>query len=154
MVYAWTPEQDEILIEGFHAGETQPKIAARLGIPYSKIRHRISFLRRHKILPPPTTFIRQRLASIEEVQRLVCERFGVPRAALVGITRNPDAMKARQIGMALALKYCGRSVTIVGEKFRRNHTTVLHAADVAPTKYPEDFVRLEAVILEKKALAA
>lgn len=153
MPFVWSPEDDAVLIAGINARESQTKIAAKLGTVRSEIQNRVYHLRRQNILPIPV-FDRPRIVSICEVQRVVCETFGITQSELISARRSPKIVKPRHIAMALSYKLSGHSTTIVGEKFGRDHSTIIHAVRVANERYPQELARVESRILEAKKAAA
>ena len=58
---------------------------------------------------------------------LVTEALDVARAALLSTQRNGGSVFARQVSMYLMRKQIGLSLASIGERYGRDHTTVLHA---------------------------
>lgn len=66
--------------------------------------------------------------TIDTIQRLVCEYFGVNYDKLLHKTRKREFVQARQISMYLAKNYTKNSLKVIGEHFGgRDHTTVIHS---------------------------
>ncbi|MCC6767158.1 MAG: chromosomal replication initiator protein DnaA [Deltaproteobacteria bacterium] len=65
--------------------------------------------------------------TIERVESLVSEVLGVPGGALASDQRNARLVFARQVSMYLMRKQIGLSLAAIGERYGRDHTTVLHA---------------------------
>jgi chromosomal replication initiator protein len=71
-----------------------------------------------------------RKASVDRVQRVVADHFGVAPDLLIAKVRTQPIARARMVAMALTLKLCHLSLKQVGANFGgRDHTTVLHARD-------------------------
>ena len=64
---------------------------------------------------------------VERVESLVTEALDVPRPALLSAQRNTRLVFARQVSMYLMRKQIGLSLASIGERYGRDHTTVLHA---------------------------
>ena len=66
--------------------------------------------------------------SIDYIQQLVAESFGITVEDLTSNKRPAEIATARQIGMYLAREYLGDSLQQIGYAFnRKDHTTVMHA---------------------------
>jgi chromosomal replication initiator protein len=66
--------------------------------------------------------------TIESIQELTAEAFGVTRDELVSASRAARIAWPRQIAMYLAREHTSETLPSIGERFGgRNHTTVLHA---------------------------
>ena len=66
--------------------------------------------------------------SIEDIQRVVCEYFGIPEDLIRGKTRKQEIVNARQIAMYLAKELTNSSLKTIGLHFGgRDHSTVIHA---------------------------
>jgi hypothetical protein len=66
--------------------------------------------------------------KVEEIQRAVCQFYGVSKIDLLSKRRTANICRPRQIAMYLAKTLTFRSLPEVGRKFGgRDHTTVLHA---------------------------
>jgi chromosomal replication initiator protein len=64
---------------------------------------------------------------VERVEGLVSEVLDVASAALVSSQRTARLVFARQVSMYLMRKQIGLSLASIGERYGRDHTTVLHA---------------------------
>jgi chromosomal replication initiator protein len=64
---------------------------------------------------------------VERVESLVTEALDVERPALLSGQRNARLVFARQVSMYLMRKQIGLSFAAIGERYGRDHTTVLHA---------------------------
>jgi chromosomal replication initiator protein len=64
---------------------------------------------------------------VERVEALVTEALDVARPALLSAQRNARLVFARQVSMYLLRKQIGLSLASIGERYGRDHTTVLHA---------------------------
>jgi chromosomal replication initiator protein len=77
--------------------------------------------------------------SVEDVQRVVCERYGLRLSDLLSKKRSRDVAFPRQIAMYLSRKLGGGSFPVIGEKFGgRDHTTVMHALRVIEARLRND----------------
>ena len=66
--------------------------------------------------------------SIERIQELVCERFGVTHDELTGERRSQNIVYPRQVAMYLSRALTDSSLPKIGKEFGgRDHTTVMHA---------------------------
>ncbi len=66
--------------------------------------------------------------SIEEIQRIVSEHFGIPPDMLKAKTRKQEVVLARQIAMYLCKELTDSSLKTIGLHFGgRDHSTVIHA---------------------------
>ncbi len=66
--------------------------------------------------------------TVEQVQELTAEAFGITPEELVGPGRAPRVSWPRQVAMYLARKHLRATLPAIGERFGgRSHTTVLHA---------------------------
>ncbi len=65
--------------------------------------------------------------SAERVETAVSEALDVPEAALLSAQRNARLVFARQVAMYLMRKQIGLALAAIGERYGRDHTTVLHA---------------------------
>ena len=75
--------------------------------------------------PRPGT---RRPQTIDEVQKEICEHFGLSREELLSSARAPRIAWPRQLAMYLARELTGSSLPAIGREFGgRDHTTVLHA---------------------------
>lgn len=75
---------------------------------------------------------------IAAVRRLVCLRYGVTRAEIVGRRRLSRLVRPRQVAFWLALKVTGASSSEIGRAFGRDHTTVLHGASCVEERRRRD----------------
>jgi Bacterial dnaA protein helix-turn-helix len=65
--------------------------------------------------------------SIEDIQAAVARHCRVARPDLISARRTSDVVRPRQIAMFLARHLTPHSLPVIGGKFGRDHTTVLHA---------------------------
>lgn len=74
--------------------------------------------------------IRSRTISVENIQRVVCEHFGIPLKELIGPKRTRIYARPRQLAMGLARELTGDSFPEIGMAFgKRDHSTVMHACE-------------------------
>jgi chromosomal replication initiator protein len=77
--------------------------------------------------------------SIERIQELVCERFGVTHAELTGERRSQNIVYPRQVAMYLSRELTDSSLPKIGKEFGgRDHTTVIHATSKIARLIRED----------------
>src|SRR5206468_11373306 len=66
--------------------------------------------------------------TIQQIQKAVGERFGVPEEALIGARRDRKTSLARQVAMYLTRELTRSSLSQVGELFGgKTHSTVLYS---------------------------
>jgi len=83
----------------------------------------------------------------------VLQVFGVDAGELMGGSRRRSVCQARHVGMYLARKLTGSSLTEVGRFFGgASHSTVKHAVDKIEQALPAD-LRLAALVEQAKAQA-
>ena len=81
----------------------------------------------------------EKVITIEQVQRKVCELFGLKPSDLKAKTRTKAIAFPRQVAMYLARQLTHASLAEVGRAFGgKDHTTVLHAVDKIHTLLQED----------------
>ncbi|MBM2840486.1 MAG: chromosomal replication initiation protein DnaA [Bacteroidetes bacterium] len=81
--------------------------------------------------------------TIEEIQRVVCEYFGIPEDLIRGKTRKQEIVNARQMAMYIAKELTNSSLKTIGLHFGgRDHSTVIHAYQSV-----EDQMRLDSKYL-------
>jgi chromosomal replication initiator protein len=81
----------------------------------------------------------EKIITIDQVQRKVCDLFGVKPSDLKAKTRTKTIAFPRQIAMYLARKLTHASLAEVGRAFGgKDHTTVLHAVDKISGLLEED----------------
>jgi chromosomal replication initiator protein len=77
--------------------------------------------------------------SIDGIQELVCERFGVTHAELTGDRRSQNIVYPRQVAMYLSRELTDSSLPKIGKEFGgRDHTTVIHATSKIARLIRED----------------
>jgi len=77
--------------------------------------------------------------SVEDVQRVACEYFGITRDQLLGRGRSQNIAMCRQVAMYLVREIVGLSYPQIGQAFGgRDHTTALYACEKLATLYDED----------------
>jgi chromosomal replication initiator protein len=81
----------------------------------------------------------EKVITIDQIQRKVCEFFGIKLSDLKAKTRTKAVSFPRQIAMYLARQLTHASLSEVGRAFGgKDHTTVLHAVDKVQTLLQED----------------
>jgi len=77
--------------------------------------------------------------KIEDIQRIVCEHFGLTLNDLKSKRRTQNLAVPRQIAMYLSRKLVSASFPVIGEKFGgRDHSTVIHACTVVSQRQEAD----------------
>jgi chromosomal replication initiator protein len=77
--------------------------------------------------------------SIERIQDLVSERFGMSRKQLCGSRRSQNIVYPRQVAMYLSRELTDSSLPKIGREFGgRDHTTVMHATSKIQRLIKED----------------
>src|SRR6266536_144184 len=77
--------------------------------------------------------------SIDRIQELVCDRFGVTLAELTGDRRSQNIVYPRQVAMYLSRELTASSLPKIGKEFGgRDHTTVIHATSKIARLIKED----------------
>lgn len=72
--------------------------------------------------------VRDRLVTIQNIQKTVCDYYQSRLSDLLSKKRNRSIARPRQVGMYLSKKLTRHSLPEIGEAFGgRDHTTVLHA---------------------------
>ena len=96
---------------------------------------------------------RGRAITIEDVQRTVCEHFGLSLTEIRSKRRTQSLASARQVAMYIARKLVRASFPQIGQKFGgRDHSTVMHAQDVVERRLAEDPAFRAAVEALERAL--
>ena len=81
---------------------------------------------------------RSMIATAKCILRSVCCHFGVPSDVLLSRTRTARVAEARQAAMTLIRRNTDFSLVEVGEIFRRDHATVIHAMRAVDRKAEVD----------------
>ena len=77
--------------------------------------------------------------SVEEIQQLVAERFGISRAELVGSSRAATPLRARQVAIYLTRDLTQLSLPEIGRLYGgRDHSTVLNSLRRVEASIDED----------------
>ncbi len=83
---------------------------------------------------------RNRVITVEDVQRAVCDRFQVKIAELKSKKRTKNLVIPRQIGMYLVRELTNLSFPEIGKAFGgKDHSTVIHACRQIQKERSEDF---------------
>ena len=95
--------------------------------------------------------------TIDAIQKMVCDFFGVNYEKLLEKTRKREVVQARQISMYLSKTFTKNSLKTIGEHFGgRDHTTVIHSCQTVKDLMDTDAVFRENVmeITQKVQLAS
>jgi chromosomal replication initiator protein len=77
--------------------------------------------------------------SVEQIQQLTAEAFGLTRAELLSDSRTAGITWPRQVAMYLAREHTDATLPAIGRSFGgRNHTTVMHACRRAVQRLADD----------------
>ncbi|MFA5205687.1 MAG: chromosomal replication initiator protein DnaA [Lentisphaeria bacterium] len=89
--------------------------------------------------------------SIERIQKVVAEFYDVRLADMTSKARPANIAFPRQVAMYLARRLTDCSTPVIGEQFRRNHATVLHAVTTVSARQERDAeFRQSLAVLERK----
>jgi len=81
----------------------------------------------------------EKIISIDQIQRKVCDAFGIKLSDLKAKNRTKAVAFPRQVAMYLSRQLTHASLSEVGRAFGgKDHTTVLHAVDKIQTLLQED----------------
>ena len=89
--------------------------------------------------------------TVEDIQRKVAEHFNVRFADMTSKRRPASIVLPRQVAMYLARKLTDLSYPVLGERFMKNHATILHAVNAIEERLEAnpDFKR-DMTLLERK----
>jgi chromosomal replication initiator protein len=77
--------------------------------------------------------------SIERIQEVVVDRFGISLQELCGERRSQAVVYPRQVAMYLCRELTDSSLPKIGKRFGgRDHTTVIHATSKIAKRIQED----------------
>lgn len=147
-------QQDIFQIAGlYESGMNAAEIADRFGVCKWKIYRAINSCREMTGNYPSRKYEKhKRIASIEEVKRVVCAVYKITHNDLLGQRKTSNLMEPRHIAVHLAYKLSGMSLTRVGKSFDgRDHSTVINSVKKAPALYPKQVKRIEDYLLKKSA---
>ena len=91
--------------------------------------------------------------TIREVQRATAAIFGVPLAAMTERGNTRDITRARHAAMYLARRLTGKSTTVIGRAFERDHTTVLNGVERARDIFRHDPAFRMLIAAARRAIA-
>jgi chromosomal replication initiator protein len=81
----------------------------------------------------------ERAITIESIQKAVCDFFNIKPNDLRSKKRTRNVALPRQIAMYLCRRYTQASFPVIGDRFGgRDHSTVVHAAQVIERRLRED----------------
>ncbi len=69
----------------------------------------------------------QKIIGISDIQKTVCRYYGINTNNLLSKNRNKNLVYPRQMAMHLAKRLTGLSLAEIGQSFKKDHTTVIHA---------------------------
>jgi chromosomal replication initiator protein len=77
--------------------------------------------------------------TIEEIQRIVCDRLDISEDLVRAKTRKREVVRARQIAMYFCKQYTQHSLKTIGLHFGgRDHSTVIHANNTVEERLEDD----------------
>jgi hypothetical protein len=91
---------------------------------------------------------------IAEIQQTVGAFFGFHRDHILGDRRDRELTRARQIAMYLSTELTGHSLSEIGRRFTRDHTTVMHAVRMVHERTESDEETALNVALLRERLGA
>ena len=81
----------------------------------------------------------ERAVTIESIQKMVCDFFHIRPTELRSKKRTRTVALPRQLAMYLCRRYTDASFPVIGDRFGgRDHSTVIHAAQVIERRLRED----------------
>ncbi len=81
----------------------------------------------------------ERAITIESIQKAVCDFFNIRPTELRSKKRTRTVALPRQVAMYLCRRYTQASFPVIGDRFGgRDHSTVIHAAQVVERRLQED----------------
>ena len=94
----------------------------------------------------------RRTLSIEEIQRIVCNHYGIPEDMVRAKNRKKEVALARQISMYLSKTMTPHSLKTIGLHFGgRDHSTVIHAIQSIKQQRKKDkSIKEDLAALERK----
>src|SRR5262249_20643622 len=96
--------------------------------------------------PTPSTAPRPARITVQAIQALVCEQFGITRDELLSAERAARLVWPRQVAMYLARRHTDETLPSIGKQFGgRTHTTVMHAVRKTTQRLSVDTEASEAV---------
>lgn len=94
-----------------------------------------------------------RKISIDEIQRKVCDNYGLRMGDMQSARRARNIARPRQVAMYLAKQMTARSLPEIGRKFGgRDHTTVMHAIRKIEELMNQDTMFHDEVSLIRRAI--
>lgn len=92
--------------------------------------------------------------TIEYIQEVVSEYYGIKEEEMRGKRRNQPIVDARQLAMYLCRKHLDESLAKIGKKFGgRDHSTVIHGCDKINDRLEKDTTFQKTIIeIEKRIL--
>ena len=77
--------------------------------------------------------------TLNTIIDVVCERFNYTKYDILGHKRNRNVVIARQYIVQLALKMTGYTLTELGKKLNRDHSTIIYSRDVFEGLYKNEY---------------
>jgi chromosomal replication initiator protein len=110
----------------------------RLGAHASLSNHDVTVEFAKEVLQPLLDR-RAKEPTIDDVQRIVCEHFGITLSELKSKRRTQNLVVPRQIAMFLTRKLVNASFPVIGAQFGgRDHSTVIHAQTTISQRQASD----------------
>ena len=70
-----------------------------------------------------------KILQIERIQKTVADFYKMPLKQMTAIGRSQPGSHQRQVAMFLSRTLTGSAYDLIGECFKRDHTTVVHAVE-------------------------
>ena len=146
----WTPEMDADVLRLWLEGKGGSEISASLGLSPRQVWNRMQRLRKADGVAPRRRK-EPRVCSFADVRAVVLNIYRTTMDELASPSRSLRVLEPRQVLMCVGYKYSGLSLPQIGERFGRDHTTVLHAVKIAPIKYQQAVANIEAQLFHREA---
>ncbi|MCL2672946.1 MAG: chromosomal replication initiator protein DnaA [Alphaproteobacteria bacterium] len=99
--------------------------------------HQITVARAEEILKDILGACTRRL-TLDEIQKRVAEHYKITQADILSKRRDRDIARPRQVAMYLSKRLTTRSLPEIGQKFKKDHSTVIHAVRMVETLVAKD----------------
>jgi chromosomal replication initiator protein len=95
-------------------------------------------IKRQELCPTCSAPFNPSRRLVSDIQQTVAAYFGLHAATMTSSDRRSHITRARQIAMYLASELTGHSIAEIGRRFKRDHTTVLHAMKAVAARVDAD----------------
>ena len=151
--FPYTQAQDDEIMRRWAAGERGAVIAEAVGLTARQVYNRVTKYRLEARKRSVQSVKKQagELVPFAGITALVLDAYKVPFSTVTSMARRRKIVEARQVLMCLGYRHTKLSLTQIGDRIKRDHTTVLHGVKLAPVKYPAALERLEAALFHSEA---